>query len=201
MTTEAGTIVLELDGRNAPVTVRNFLRYADQKRFDGTTFYRAMRLPWGAPPNGLIQGGTGNDPRRILPPIAHEPTSRTGILHKAGAISMARFKPGSATGDFSILLSDLVGLDADPASADPEVQAGFAAFGRVVEGMDVVRRIYEAPLSPTAGQGALKGQMLEKPVRILTVRRLPPAPAAPAAPPATVAPPTASPQAASTPAP
>ena len=67
----------------------NFLRYVDQRRFDGTVFYRAMRLPWGDQPNGLIQAGTRGDPRRELPPIAHEPTSQTGVLHKAGAISMA----------------------------------------------------------------------------------------------------------------
>lgn len=183
--TDAGAIVLELDGKHAPVTVRNFLRYADQRRFDGIVFYRAMRLAWGDQPNGLIQAGTQNDPRRVLPPIAHEPTSQTGVLHKAGTISMARWAPGTATGDFSILLSDMEGLDADPASADPERQAGYAAFGRVVEGMDVVRRIWEAPLSPTRGEGVLQGQMLETPVRVVSVRRTPapqPAPTAPASP-------------------
>ena len=172
MTTEAGAIVVELDLKNAPITARNFLRYADQRRFDGIVFYRAMRLAWGEQPNGLIQAGTRGDPRRVLPPIAHEPTSQTGILHKAGTLSMARWAPGTANGDFSILLSDMPGLDADPASENPDLQAGFATFGRVVSGMDVVRRIWDAPLSPIAGEGILKGQMLEKPVRILTVRRL-----------------------------
>lgn len=179
MTTEAGRIVIELDLKSAPVTARNFLRYADQRRFDGIVFYRVMRLAWGEQPNGLIQAGTRGDPKRILPPIAHEPTSQTGILHKAGTLSMARWAPGTATGDFSILLSDLEGLDADPASDNPDRRAGFATFGRVVEGMDVVRAIWNAPLSPTAGEGVLKGQMLEKPVRILTVRRLPAAPVTP----------------------
>ena len=172
MTTEAGAIVVELDLKNAPITARNFLRYADQRRFDGIVFYRAMRLAWGEQPNRLIQAGTRGDPRRVLPPIAHEPTSQTGILHKAGTLSMARWAPGTANGDFSILLSDMPGLDADPASENPDLQAGFATFGRVVSGMDVVRRIWDAPLSPIAGEGILKGQMLEKPVRILTVRRL-----------------------------
>lgn len=179
ISTEAGAIVLELDGKRAPATVRNFLRYTDQRRFDGIVFYRAMRLPWGDPPSGLIQAGTQNDPRRLLPPIAHEPTSQTGILHKAGTISMARWAPGTATGDFTIMLSDMEGLDADPAAADPERQAGYAAFGRVVEGMDVVRRIFDAPLSPAKGEGALKGQLLEAPVRVISVRRTPAAPPAP----------------------
>ncbi len=132
-----------------------------------------MRLAWGTPPNGLIEGGLSGDPRKVLPPVKHEPSSVTGILNTVGAISMARFAPGTATADFSIMLSDQPGLDADPSSSDPDRQAGFAAFGHVVAGMDVVRRIYDAPLSATAGAGVLKGEMLEKPVRIVTVRRMP----------------------------
>ncbi|MGE3693119.1 MAG: peptidylprolyl isomerase [Novosphingobium sp.] len=175
MVTEMGTIMLELDAKHAPVTTRNFVRYADEHRFDGIVFYRVMRLAWGEQPNGLIQAGTRGDPRRERPAIAHEPTSETGILHKAGAISMARWAPGTAKGDFSILLSDMPGLDADPASDNPELKAGFAAFGHVVEGMDVVRKIYDVPLSSTLGEGVMKGQMIEKPVKVLTVRRVPPA--------------------------
>jgi peptidyl-prolyl cis-trans isomerase A (cyclophilin A) len=173
MTTELGTITLDLDAKNAPATTRNFVRYVDQRRFDGIVFYRVMRLAWGQQPNGLIQAGTRGDPRKTLPPIAHEPTSQTGIKHTVGAISMARNAPGTAAGDFSILLSDLVGLDANPDSPTDDGKAGFAAFGHVVEGMDVVRKIYDAPLSPTLGEGVLKGQMIEKPVRVLTVRRMP----------------------------
>jgi len=173
LVTDAGTITLELDAKRAPITTRNFVRYAEQKRFDGVVFYRVMRLAWGQQPNGLIQAGTQANAKRELPPIAHEPTSQTGILHKAGAISMARWAPGTAKGDFTILLSDMPGLDADPKSSNPETQAGFAAFGHVVGGMDVVRRIYDMPLSATAGQGVMKGQMLERPVRIVTARVVP----------------------------
>ena len=186
--TDLGTITLDLDGKRAPVTTRNFLRYAEQRRLDGTVFYRVMRLPWGTPPNGLIQGGIQGDPRRALPPIAHEATSTTGVLHKVGTISMARYAPGTARADFSIMVSAMPGLDADPASSNPELIAGFAAFGQVVEGMDVVRRIYDVPLSSTKGEGVMKGQMIERPVRIITVRRVPlPAPS-PIAAPAPVAP-------------
>ncbi len=172
MVTEAGEIDLAIDGKHAPATAANFLRYVDLHRLDGATFYRAMRLAWGTAPNGLIEGGLSGDPRKILPPVRHEPTSVTGILNKAGTISMARFAPGTATADFSILLSDQPGLDADPTSADPDRQAGFAAFGQVVAGMDVVRRIYDSPVSLTAGSGILKGEMLERPVHILSVRRI-----------------------------
>jgi peptidyl-prolyl cis-trans isomerase A (cyclophilin A) len=169
--TELGVIVVALETERAPVTAANFLRYADEKRFDGTVFYRAMKLDWGEQPNGLVQGGTQWDPARILPPIAHEPTNVTGVKHVAGAISMARLEPGTATGDFSILVSPQPGLDADPAAEDPELRAGYAAFGRVAEGMDVVRAIFAAPTDPEKGEGWMKGQMIAEPVKILTVRR------------------------------
>lgn len=173
LTTELGVIELALDGAHAPISTANFLHYVDSKRFDGISFYRAMHLDWGDQPNGLLQGGL-RDPRRLFKPIAHEPTSQTGLSHVAGAISMARNAPGTATADFSIMLSDLTSLDANPASADPEAQAGYAVFGKVTAGMDVVRKIWESPISQTLGEGSMRGQMLEAPVKILTARRLPP---------------------------
>ena len=172
MVTALGTIELDLDYKHAPITVRNFVRYVDARKFDGMPFYRAMRLDWGTQPNGLIQAGLQANPLKVFNPIAHEPTSQTGILHTAGTISMARYAPGTAMADFSILLSDLPSLDADPKAANADSQAGFAAFGHVVSGMDVVRKIWDSPLSPTKGEGPLKGQMLEPPVKVLTVRRV-----------------------------
>ncbi|MEQ1542591.1 MAG: peptidylprolyl isomerase [Novosphingobium sp.] len=172
LVTALGTIELDLDHKHAPITVENFVRYVDAKKFDGMPFYRAMRLNWGTQPNGLIQAGLQAHPLKVFKPIAHEPTSATGILHKAGTISMARYAPGTAMADFSILLSDLPSLDADPKATNPDSQAGFAAFGHVVSGMDVVKKIWDAPLSPTKGDGPLKGQMLEPPVKVLTVRRV-----------------------------
>jgi peptidyl-prolyl cis-trans isomerase A (cyclophilin A) len=169
ITTSLGIITLELEAKRAPITTANFLRYVDQKRFDGTVFYRAMRLNWGVQPNGLIQGGTQNNPKRILKPIPHESTTQTGLLHKSGTISMARWAPGTATGDFSILLSDMPSLDANPAAAGDN--SGYAAFGHVVEGMDVAARIFDAPISATKGVGVMKGQMIAAPVKILTARR------------------------------
>ncbi|MBS0477007.1 MAG: peptidylprolyl isomerase [Proteobacteria bacterium] len=172
LVTALGTIELDLDHKHAPITVENFVRYVDAKKFDGMPFYRAMRLDWGTQPNGLIQAGLQANPLKVFKPIAHEPTSQTGILHKAGTISMARYAPGTAMADFSILLSDLPSLDADIKSANADTQAGFAAFGHVVSGMDVVRKIWDSPLSPTKGEGPLKGQMLDPPVKVLTVRRV-----------------------------
>nr|WP_240511253.1 peptidylprolyl isomerase [Novosphingobium panipatense] len=177
LTTSAGVIVLDLDKTHAPLTVANFLKYVDAKRFDGANFYRAMHLDWGDQPNGLLQGGLQGV--NVFPPVAHEPTSATGLSHKAGTISMARFAPGSATADFTIMLGDIPSLDAKPEAADPDSRAGFAAFGHVVAGMDVVRKIWDEPRSPTKGEGVMKGQMLDPMVKIVSARRIsgpPPAP-------------------------
>lgn len=162
--TAEGDILIALDPA-APVTSANFLRYVDEKRFDGTDFYRAMNV---APGVGLIQGGASNARDRVLAPIAHESTRDTGLSHVDGALSMARFDPGTATGDFFIIVGDARSLDAGRATPD---DPGFAVFGRVVEGMEVVRRILAAPTSATLGEGLMRGQMLEPRIRILSARR------------------------------
>ncbi|MDK2766703.1 peptidylprolyl isomerase [Sphingomonas sp.] len=166
--TSFGRIVLELETERAPITARNFLRYADQKRLDGIAFYRTVRV---ADKFGFIQFGVDNDPKRVLPPIKHEPTTQTGVKHVNGAISTARFAPGTARGEFTISVGDQPSLDADPTR--PGDNLGYAAFGRVVEGMDVVWKILDAPTSPTAGEGVMKGQMLSPKIRILKVSRVP----------------------------
>ena len=170
--TSMGDITVSLETERAPITAGNFLRYVDEDRFDGTKFYRAMHLDYGEPPNGLLQGGTQMHPDRVLDPIAHEPTSATGLSHTDGALSMARYDPGSATGDFSIMIKDQTGLDANPASPDPSLQAGFAVFGHVVDGMDVVHAIHAAPIDPDKGEGWMKGQLLAEPVEIVEMRRV-----------------------------
>ncbi len=170
--TTMGDITVSIETERAPVTAANFLRYVDEDRFDGTHFYRAMHLDWGEPPNGLLQGGTQMDPDRVLSPIAHEPTSQTGLSHTNGALSMARYDPGTSTGDFSIMIKDQTGLDADPTSSDPNLQLGFAVFGYVVDGMDVVQAIHALPPDPEKGEGWMKGQLLAEPVEIVDMRRV-----------------------------
>lgn len=170
--TEMGNIVLQLDGRHAPITTANFLAYVDQHRFDGITFYRASRTP-RTPGRGFIQGGIRRQAMLALPPIAHEPTSRTGLRHVDGTISMARLEPGSAMGDWVILSGAEPSMDAGhrrPSSGNNDTE-GYAAFGRVIEGMDVVRRILAAPTVENAGAGAMRGQMLVHPVRIVRAVR------------------------------
>lgn len=168
--TSAGDIVVALATRQAPVTTANFLAYVDQKRFDGTEFYRAARTQ-GAPERGFIQGGIRHSFRRMLNPIAHEPTTKTGLRHLDATISMARDAPGTAMGDFFIAVGDLPSMDADP--RNPTEDPGFAAFGKVVKGMPVVRHILAAPTIPRAGREGMKNQILVEPVRIITARRLP----------------------------
>lgn len=165
--TAAGRVVVAVHADKAPVTAANFLAYVDGKRLDGTSLYRGV----GAADYGFVQGGAQNDPKRLLPPIQHEPTTQTGLTHDDGALSMARYAPGSATADFFIVLGKMPAMDAHPDAAGDN--QGFAVFAHVVEGLDVVKAILAAPKSATAGEGVMKGQMLEAPVKILTARRVP----------------------------
>jgi peptidyl-prolyl cis-trans isomerase A (cyclophilin A) len=163
--TSAGRIVVALDKTHAPITTANFLHYVDTHRFDGESFYRAMHVGDG----GLIQGGVRSDSRKLYPPIKHEPTSESGLHNVAGAIAMANAGPGTAGADFFILLSDMPGLDAGGPGGDAN---GFAAFGHVIEGMDVVKKIWASPVSETKGEGPMKGQMLEPTIRIVKAERV-----------------------------
>jgi len=165
--TSEGTIVIALDLRHAPITAGNFLAYVDQKKLDGTTFYRAARAI-GNPSRGFVQGGVHRDFRRSLPPIKHEPTTKTGLHHVNGAISMARREPGTAMGEFFILAGDAPAMDAKPGGG--EANAGYAVFGRVVSGMPVVKRILAARTWP-GGSGAMKGQLIKAPVKIIEAKR------------------------------
>jgi len=161
--TDAGAIVVALDARHAPVTTANFLAYVDQHRLDGTNFYRAVRSGRG---EGLVQGGISNDMTRMLKPVKHEPTSVTGLHHVDGTISMARDDLGTATGDFFIVVGD--GRYLDATRKDP----GYAAFGHVVAGMPLVRRMLAAPTFKGGWSPDTKGQQIVHPIRILSARRV-----------------------------
>lgn len=162
--TSAGPITLALDAKRAPVTTANFLAYVDDGRFDGTIFYRAARSK-RQPGDGFVQGGVQTDIHRALPPIALERTDRTGIRHLDATVSMARGQfDASATGNFVLTVGPAPWMDARGG------QSGYAAFGRVVGGMDAVRRI----LAQSTGGvvGPMRGQMLARPVRIVRAVRL-----------------------------
>ena len=165
LSTGLGAITIELDRIHAPITTANFLKYVDQKRYDGISFYRALNFTAPAPV-GLIQGGVRGRSDKVLPAIPHEPTSKTGLSHTDGAVSMARGAPGTAAGDFFIIVGDLNTLDAN------EKDPGYAVFGKVVAGMDVVRKVLAAPVSATEGAGAMKGQMISAPIVITSAKRV-----------------------------
>jgi peptidyl-prolyl cis-trans isomerase A (cyclophilin A) len=170
LVTALGAIVLELRGDRAPITTGNFLKYVDQQLLDGASFYRAAHYD-GRPTDGLVQGGLAYAHReRALAPIAHESTTQTGLRHTDGVISMARYAPGSATAEFFICVGANAQLDANPAASGDNL--GFAAFGRVVQGMDVVGRIWASPTSPTEGEGVFRGQMLAPPIPIVRAARV-----------------------------
>lgn len=177
LVTSEGPILLELEKERAPITTKNFLRYVDARRFDNSSFYRAVGAV-GAPNGidyGLVQGGVKYDPKKLFPPIAHEPTSKTGLSHTDGAISMARLAPGTASGDWFITVGPMTSMDANPAAAGDN--QGYAVFGHVVEGMDVVKKILAAPRSPTLGEGVMKGQMLAPTIKIISAKRVADTPA------------------------
>ena len=166
--TPHGRIVLAIDTTHAPVTAANFLKYVDGGFYDGGRFHRATRPDnyTPAPPNRpmmeIIQGGINPDRRgQAFPPIPLERTSVTGLKHVRGAVSMARGTADTATSEFFILLDDQPSLDFGGKRFDDE--QGAAAFGRVIAGMDVVKRIQQQPV---------QGQNLNPPVPIQRISRV-----------------------------
>ena len=172
--TELGDIVLEVDPVKAPITTANFLKYVDAGHYDAGVFHRTVKMdnqPESPVKIEVIQAGV--NPARArdgYPAIALERTSVTGLLHTDGAVSMARGGPDSATSGWFICINDQPSLDFGGAR-NPDGQ-GFAAFGRVVSGMDVVRNIQSAPSSPARTTNA-EAQRLTPPIKIVNVSRVP----------------------------
>lgn len=159
--TTAGNFTLGLEARRAPATVKNFLNYIDDGRLNGADIYRVARAK-KAPHIGFIQGGIRSDATRILPPFPLETTRQTGLKHTDGTISMARRAgPDSAGGNFFITVGPNPGMDWSTA------HPGYAAFGRVIHNMPLVRRILAQPTG-----GRMNGTMLMRPIRIVRAVRL-----------------------------
>lgn len=144
--TELGTILVEVYPDKAPLTANNFIQLVKENKLDGAVFYRVVR-PDNQPINPVkievIQGGLFDKGAEEIPAIQHETTKQTGILHKDGVISMARMQPGTASSEFFICINDQPELDFD-GKRNPDGQ-GFAAFGKVIQGMDIVRKIQQLP--------------------------------------------------------
>jgi peptidyl-prolyl cis-trans isomerase A (cyclophilin A) len=164
--TQAGDIEVELYPRQAPRTAGAFLSYVDSGFYKNCSFYRVLNKDnqvMGAGFSQLIQGGIWktNHARAVsLPGVPHETTQLTHILHADGVISLARMAPGTATTEFFICLGDQPGFDYG-GDNNPDGQ-GYAAFGKVVKGMDVVRAIYAMPEND---------QSFTPPVAILSITR------------------------------
>jgi peptidyl-prolyl cis-trans isomerase A (cyclophilin A) len=162
--TEFGDITAELYANKAPITVANFLHYIAEKKLQNPSFYRVVRTQPDNQPDKdvkiqVLQGGLTDVPDRKLPNIKHETTKVTGVPHKDGVLSMARDEPGTATHHFSICIGDQPELDFG-GKRNPDGQ-GFAAFGKVTSGMDVVKKIHERPA---------EGQSLKPQIKMLEVK-------------------------------
>ena len=162
--TSLGNMAIELYPDKAPLTVSNFLRYVDARLYDSSSFFRAVRLD-NQPNNPVkievIQGGNV-DSLKQFPPIPMETTEQTKLSHLDGTISMARSTPASATCSFFICINDQPSLDFG-GKRNPDGQ-GFAAFGKVTSGMDVVRKIQQ--LYPA------QGQYFTPPITIISISRI-----------------------------
>ncbi len=171
MTTNLGVIEMEVYTDAAPITASNFLRLVDGGHMDGGSFYRAVspENDNGSPIISVIQGGLG-DAESPFSPIAHETTADTGLLHVDGAVSMARADVGTASTELFICIGDQPALDFG-ATRNPDGQ-GFAVFGRVINGMDVVKAIHTQPADSPTESAYMAGQILEEPVKIISVDRL-----------------------------
>lgn len=159
LVTRFGTIRVEVDSARAPRTAANFLRYVDEGRYAEAAFYRVRRedAELMQAPTAIVQGGLyGGDKSKLLPPVPLESTRQTGLRHTEGALSMARFDVSSAQAEFFIVMGDQPHLDYRDGQ-----RPGYAAFGRVVEGMDLVRQIRDLPLD---------GERLLRPIPFRAVR-------------------------------
>jgi peptidyl-prolyl cis-trans isomerase A (cyclophilin A) len=159
--TPFGDIKGEIFEDKSPVTSKNYLRYVNKKLYDKTSFLRTVRLENQKDSEvkiELISGGVVPK-EKSYPPIDHETTKKTGIKHLDGTISMSRGEPGSAASRFFICVGDQPELDYG-GLRNPD---GHAAFGQVIEGMDVVRMIH---------QQQSEGQALNPPIEIISVRKI-----------------------------
>jgi peptidyl-prolyl cis-trans isomerase A (cyclophilin A) len=165
--TRSGDIEIELYPKQAPKSVAAFLSYVDSGWYKNSSFYRVLNeenQPGGSDASELIQGGIWRtDHKRAvsMPGIPHEPTNQTHILHKDGVISLARTTPGTASTEFFICVGDQPGFDYGGEN-NPDGQ-GYAAFGKVIKGMDIVKDIYTSPE---------EDQSFDPPVTILEIVRL-----------------------------
>lgn len=164
--TTRGTIDIEVYPDRAPLSAGQFLQCVRLGHYDGGTFWRAVRADndRGCPPIEVVQAAVAEGSTPLVP-LAHEPTSLTGLRHRDGTVSLARAEPGTATAAaFFICLGDQPALD--EGGLRNRDGLGFAAFGRVLQGMEVVRAIIQGTTLADAPVEYVRGQVLATPVRI-----------------------------------
>ena len=164
--TELGEIEIEVYEDKAPLSAGSFLAYVDAGYYENAAFYRTVTKDndKGSPGIEVIQGGV-LDMTRTLPPVDHESTHESGILHEDGVVSLARAEPGTASGAaFFICVGRQPALDFG-AERNPD-KLGFAAFGRVVAGMEVVLAIHQSDANGHSESDYTRGQVLTRPVEI-----------------------------------
>jgi peptidyl-prolyl cis-trans isomerase A (cyclophilin A) len=167
-----GTVLIDLFTHQAPVSATDFLRYADARYYDGGSFTRTVRADndHGAARIDVVQGGIRQGVKPF-PPVAHETTLLTGIRHLDGTISLPRDTPGTGSGaEFFICIGAQSSLDFG-GRRNPDGK-GFAAFGRVVSGMDLIREIWRMDATGPSPDAYTAGQMITRPPRIISVRRV-----------------------------
>jgi peptidyl-prolyl cis-trans isomerase A (cyclophilin A) len=168
--TDLGDILVEVYPDKAPAAAGDFLRYVDEGLYKDAAFYRVVRPDNdnGSPVISVIQGGL-LDMSAAGAPIPHETTAQTGLLHTDGVLSIGRTEPGTGSAAaFFIVLDDQPSLDLG-GMRNPD-QLGFASFGRVIEGMDVVRRINALEATAASDDAYTEGQILAPPIRFTPVR-------------------------------
>lgn len=174
--TELGTILVEVFPGKAPLSACDFLSYVDKKLYDGAAFYRVVRLDndHGSPKIEVVQGGL-IDESKELPPVAHESTQMSGLKHVDGALSLARGGVGTGSAAaFFVVIGSQPGLDYG--GTRNKDKQGFAVFGRVVRGMEIVRKIHQIKADAPVDDAYMKDQLLTKPVGIKSAKRLDPLP-------------------------
>ena len=170
--TSLGDVQISLDTERAPLSAANFLNYVNRGLYDGATFYRAVDRVEAGERKALVQGGIidMDDPaaaqERMLPPVEHEGPGQTGLKNVRGAIALARLEPGTAQSEFFINLADAPGFDNLSAPEPPLDGLGYAVFGHVTSGMDVLEVIAKCERRPTPEIPVMDGQVLKVPVII-----------------------------------
>lgn len=172
LSTPLGDVQITLETERAPLSAANFLRYVERGLYDGATFYRVVDKVEDGERRALVQGGVVDlsDPvasqERMLPPVEHEGPRKTGLKNVRGSVALARLEPGTAQSEFFVNLADAPRYDHLPTPEPPLDGLGYAVFGHVTQGIDVLEAIAKRAKRATPEIPVMDGQILDDPVTI-----------------------------------